>query len=207
MDDNDIINDFIHNSSDEENNSKNQNVNRYNIPKKDFQNQNEEENIEIKAPEISEEKKRKIKLFQLRNELLMSQIKKKEKLLKDFKVKCVEQANKINNLKKQVTELMAKQNYSSNINNNKFESNKKYKPKKENKKIDIKKNTLIDQIETIKYNIDDTTFFQCGICMDTFVENEKIKKLPCDHIFHTECMSQWIQTQKTCPFCAQAIFY
>ena len=206
MEDNDIINDFIRNSSDEEDNSKKQNINRYNIPKKDFQNQNEEEDIEIKESEISEEKKRQIKLFQLRNELLMSKIKQKEKILKDYKVKCVEQDNKINNLKKQVTELMTKQNYSSNKNNN-YESNKKYKPKKENKKYDIKKNSLIDQIETIKYNIDDTTFFQCGICMDTFAENEKVKKLPCDHIFHTECMSQWIQAQKTCPFCAQAIFY
>ena len=204
MDYNDIVNDY---SDDEEDNSKNKNINKYNIPKNDNQNQNEEENNEINVPEISEEKKRKIKLFQLRNELLMDQIQKKEKILKDYKKKCEEQTNKINNLKKQVTELMMKQNNNNNIKNNNFESNKKYKPKKENKNVDIDKNLLIDQIETIQYIIDNSTFFQCGICMDSFEENEKVKKLPCDHIFHTDCMGQWIQTKKTCPFCDQAIFY
>ena len=59
----------------------------------------------------------------------------------------------------------------------------------------------------INFDLYNTTLFQCGICMDSFNENEKIKKLHCDHIFHIDCMSQWLQTKKTCPFCDQAIFY
>ena len=65
----------------------------------------------------------------------------------------------------------------------------------------------IDQIETIEYDLDKATFFQCGICMDSFHETEKVKMLPCEHIFHIDCMSQWLQTKKNCPFCDQAIFY
>ena len=44
-------------------------------------------------------------------------------------------------------------------------------------------------------------FFQCIICMEEFQEKEKVKALPCAHIFHINCIKQWLLKQKTCPFC------
>ena len=41
----------------------------------------------------------------------------------------------------------------------------------------------------------------CIICMETFNENELVKQLPCGHIFHGNCIDQWLREQKTCPFC------
>ena len=30
---------------------------------------------------------------------------------------------------------------------------------------------------------------------------ERCKKLPCNHIFHTNCLRSWFQRQHTCPTC------
>ena len=48
-------------------------------------------------------------------------------------------------------------------------------------------------------------FFQCIICMEEFQEKEKVKVLPCAHIFHINCIKQWLLKQKTCPFCKSEI--
>ena len=50
-----------------------------------------------------------------------------------------------------------------------------------------------------------TENFQCIICMEEFQEKEKVKLLPCGHIFHDNCIKQWLLNQKTCPFCKDEI--
>ncbi len=42
-----------------------------------------------------------------------------------------------------------------------------------------------------------------NICMVCFREMEEGRKLPCNHIFHEECLKQWIQknTNNFCPKC------
>ena len=47
--------------------------------------------------------------------------------------------------------------------------------------------------------------FQCIICMEEFEEKEKVKLLPCGHIFHINCIKQWLLKQKSCPFCKSEI--
>jgi hypothetical protein len=54
--------------------------------------------------------------------------------------------------------------------------------------------------------LDDTT---CTICIgdfdDTWTRN--LRKLPCSHIFHSECIDTWLRTGKrTCPFCRKDVF-
>ena len=46
---------------------------------------------------------------------------------------------------------------------------------------------------------------QCIICMEEFEEKEKVKLLPCAHIFHNNCIKQWLLKEKTCPFCKSEI--
>ena len=195
---NEIFNDFIHDVDEEDKSPKEKNINNLavhsnNTPKEE----EKEDNKIIYNFKTKEEKITEYKVLKLRNELLMTKLKDKETKLRDIKKKCAEQTKKIEQLKKMVTENILKQN--------------KDNPQQK-KEINIKNNlnkdnALIDLIETITFHIDTSTFFQCGICMDSFREDEKIKKLTCDHIFHIECMSQWLQTKKTCPFCEQAIFY
>ena len=42
---------------------------------------------------------------------------------------------------------------------------------------------------------------ECIICMENFGENELVKQLPCGHIFHGDCIDNWLIQQKNCPFC------
>jgi hypothetical protein len=52
---------------------------------------------------------------------------------------------------------------------------------------------------------------QCSICIDEFIttdyqENVKASKLvKCGHVFHTVCISEWLQQAKTCPLCRRIV--
>jgi len=44
----------------------------------------------------------------------------------------------------------------------------------------------------------------CPICLENFEEQIKIKLLPCEHGFHSECIGPWIADQNdSCPICRQ----
>ena len=47
--------------------------------------------------------------------------------------------------------------------------------------------------------------YQCIICMEEFKEREIVNLLPCGHIFHINCIKQWLLKEKTCPFCKYEI--
>ncbi len=41
----------------------------------------------------------------------------------------------------------------------------------------------------------------CSICIDEFAEGIEVKRLPCGHIFHINCIHDWITRNPTCPNC------
>lgn len=42
----------------------------------------------------------------------------------------------------------------------------------------------------------------CGICQDKLEQNgSELNKLPCQHLFHTACVSAWLARKPTCPIC------
>jgi E3 ubiquitin-protein ligase RNF13 len=46
----------------------------------------------------------------------------------------------------------------------------------------------------------------CSICLEDFKNSEKIRILPCDHIFHPKCVDEWLQNwNRTCPLCKKPI--
>lgn len=48
----------------------------------------------------------------------------------------------------------------------------------------------------------------CPICQEDAQENDKWRKLLCNHIFHSKCIDDWIQIgQNTCPMCRAQIFF
>ena len=64
----------------------------------------------------------------------------------------------------------------------------------------------IDKLPFIKYDKDKySENYQCIICMEEFVKKEKLKLLPCGHIFHNNCIKEWLLKEKTCPFCKSEI--
>jgi len=41
----------------------------------------------------------------------------------------------------------------------------------------------------------------CIICREEMTAGSGAKKLPCNHIFHSNCLRSWFQRQQTCPTC------
>ena len=45
----------------------------------------------------------------------------------------------------------------------------------------------------------------CCICIEEFMNNDKLTELNCKHIYHTYCINEWFEKDKTCPICRHSI--
>mmetsp|Transcript_8569 Transcript_8569/g.16205 ORF Transcript_8569/g.16205 Transcript_8569/m.16205 type:complete len:138 (+) Transcript_8569:121-534(+) len=45
----------------------------------------------------------------------------------------------------------------------------------------------------------------CAICQEKFVAMDVVKTLPCKHVFHADCVTQWLAVSRNCPLCEQAV--
>ena len=41
----------------------------------------------------------------------------------------------------------------------------------------------------------------CVICLEDFKDKDHITSLPCIHVFHSECIKSWLNSNKCCPTC------
>merc|ERR1712232_1262456 len=39
----------------------------------------------------------------------------------------------------------------------------------------------------------------CAICQGTMEKGEAVRRLPCAHVFHADCISTWLYVKLTCP--------
>ncbi|KAL2325473.1 hypothetical protein Fmac_024531 [Flemingia macrophylla] len=43
---------------------------------------------------------------------------------------------------------------------------------------------------------------ECAVCLSEFEETETLRLIPkCDHVFHPECIDEWLSSHTTCPVC------
>jgi hypothetical protein len=45
----------------------------------------------------------------------------------------------------------------------------------------------------------------CAVCKSEFEINEKITVLNCNHIYHTDCIGEWVKYKSECPVCRAEI--
>ena len=45
----------------------------------------------------------------------------------------------------------------------------------------------------------------CSICFENFTEDSMVCNIPCNHIFHKECISEWGKWKQNCPYCKSSI--
>lgn len=67
----------------------------------------------------------------------------------------------------------------------------------------------IDKIEDLIYSKHtekkNQTFESCPICYIDYKVGDKLKKLPCEHVFHTPCIEEWLKKKAKCPMCNHEI--
>ncbi|XP_044259002.1 E3 ubiquitin-protein ligase RNF181-like [Tribolium madens] len=42
---------------------------------------------------------------------------------------------------------------------------------------------------------------KCPVCLKEHGEGETVKKMPCNHTFHAECILPWLEKTNSCPLC------
>jgi hypothetical protein len=46
----------------------------------------------------------------------------------------------------------------------------------------------------------------CAICLEDLKQGDKVRNLPCKHLFHTECVDGWfLKVHRSCPTCRQDV--
>ncbi|KAK6635573.1 hypothetical protein RUM44_000826 [Polyplax serrata] len=67
----------------------------------------------------------------------------------------------------------------------------------------IERNTFPHKYKRMKKNVENSEDYieKCTICLSEFEESEDVRRLPCMHLFHIECVDQWLSTNKRCPIC------
>lgn len=64
----------------------------------------------------------------------------------------------------------------------------------------IEANTLPYQYKKLM-KCEENDVEKCTICLCDFQEEEDVRRLPCMHLFHIECVDQWLPNNKRCPIC------
>jgi len=62
------------------------------------------------------------------------------------------------------------------------------------------------KFKCVNENLLPTSSAICSICLEDYSNtNEKICKIPCEHIFHKKCIKDWLEENNTCPECRTEI--
>ncbi|XP_006812630.1 uncharacterized protein LOC102810036 [Saccoglossus kowalevskii] len=62
--------------------------------------------------------------------------------------------------------------------------------------------TQLHQLPTFAFTHDNTKEDNtCNICFVDYQESEMLRRLPCFHRYHTECIDPWLKQNRTCPIC------
>ena len=46
---------------------------------------------------------------------------------------------------------------------------------------------------------------ECAICLLNYSVGEMVRQLPCQHLFHAECLSPWLRDHVACPMCRKPL--
>ncbi|KAL5538870.1 hypothetical protein UlMin_043646 [Ulmus minor] len=73
--------------------------------------------------------------------------------------------------------------------------------------------SFIEALEEVEVENLDTTMTDCRVCLEEFLpasncrdqDHKKVVCLPCSHLFHKDCIVQWLEKSHFCPLCRYAM--
>lgn len=66
--------------------------------------------------------------------------------------------------------------------------------------------SLVDAIPSVKISQKDLRKnAHCAVCKEKFELGSCARKLPCNHIYHSDCIVPWLAWHNTCPVCRQEL--
>ena len=68
--------------------------------------------------------------------------------------------------------------------------------------LDISQNTLTKTYDNTEQNGANSS---CNICLSEFDQGEKVRTLPCFHVFHASCIDNWLDRKPECPVCRSKV--
>lgn len=64
---------------------------------------------------------------------------------------------------------------------------------------------VVPRLETVTYIPEGYEAINCTICLEILECMESVIKLPCKHLFHENCLKEWLSNSKTCPVCRSKV--
>lgn len=46
----------------------------------------------------------------------------------------------------------------------------------------------------------------CSICFNLYEQSDELLQLSCQHVYHRQCLMQWLQTHYRCPYCRFVVY-
>jgi hypothetical protein len=72
-------------------------------------------------------------------------------------------------------------------------------------KIDALPTSIFDSEKIDEKSANDCDI-KCLICQCQYEQGEKLRTLPCGHVFHAEtCVDQWLRSKDFCPYCRTSL--
>ncbi|KAF8096850.1 hypothetical protein N665_0299s0014 [Sinapis alba] len=59
---------------------------------------------------------------------------------------------------------------------------------------------VIEDLPVVELTVEEGNMV-CAVCKDEMVLEEEVKRLPCRHLYHGECITPWLGIRNTCPVC------
>ncbi|XP_016984458.1 E3 ubiquitin-protein ligase RNF13 isoform X2 [Drosophila rhopaloa] len=69
--------------------------------------------------------------------------------------------------------------------------------------------SMLKKLPVLRYtkNNANNKYDTCVICLEDFIEDDKLRVLPCSHPYHTHCIDPWLtENRRVCPICKRKVF-